>query len=167
MIYDKTIRRFIVNKEECMKHHNETEIKNAMEVVNGINQFLEDESYREGYRNNIAVDLDIALYILGLDPSDHESLAMRDFLFDQFGFFSIDQADLEDRIGIVDGYLDKWYNESTDNMILEYGCMTSKWMYIYRQNMDESNVIVQLSDDSSKVSSVIKEVTETNEATSC
>lgn len=57
-----------IDKDECLC--DEDDIQNYVDVLNGIIYECVNGNFKEGYRNQVAVDLTVASYMLGLDPTN-------------------------------------------------------------------------------------------------
>ena len=89
-----------------------SEVEEFVKKLNSICDVLERGMYREGYRNNIAVDLCICCYVLGLEPTEVAEMAWADS-------DNKDLADLKERVDVIVEYLN-WWNRSSeiDNYML-------------------------------------------------
>lgn len=84
-------------------NYNESEVKEALRIVNVIAQFIKNEGYQPGCRNNTAVDLACVCYILDIEPAAVAIAAG----MDPDGWNMID---LEDRLSVINHYLSGWNN---------------------------------------------------------
>lgn len=57
-----------IAKDECLC--DEDDVQDYVDVLNGIVHECMLSNFREGYRNQVAVDLTVAAYMLGLDAND-------------------------------------------------------------------------------------------------
>lgn len=57
-----------IAKDECLC--DEDDVQDYVDVLNGIVHECMLGNFREGYRNQVAVDLTVAAYMLGLDAND-------------------------------------------------------------------------------------------------
>lgn len=87
-----------------VKHEDIVDGYDVDEIVanmNGLLELLNDGyGYKEGVRNNIAVDLCCYCYVLGIDPID----IVKDLKLSYW-----QRHDFKNRIGVIEGYLDYWH----------------------------------------------------------
>ncbi len=109
----------------------------AVEIINNILDEMDNGHYTEGCRNDIAVDLTCACYVLGMD-----SIGLVDDmdLLDHYSFL-----DFKDRAKTIKRYLSGWdtfgYAGVFDYMVNEYcwkGTPQRKWVMLV--NNERSDV---------------------------
>lgn len=89
----------------------ESKLEEAKKVLIGIADSVNDGWYRLGYRNNTAVDLSIACYLLGIDPN---------VAIDELRLSSDEYMNLRSRVYTVSLYIQQW---AQDNDIWSYSTM--------------------------------------------
>lgn len=78
------------------------EIRDAAKVLNGIVEFVRVNGWKEGFRNNMSVDLTIACFMLKLEPEEFFNHVLLD-LTD-----APSARDFYYRLGTIEDYLDSW-----------------------------------------------------------
>lgn len=94
----------VSNRPELTREHAEE----VVEKINCIYSLLERGEYVEGCRNNVAVDLDILCYMIGIDPKDVAVKAWHPNW--PKGLTTEGYKDLLERLEVVDDYLWSWEN---------------------------------------------------------
>jgi len=90
-------RKVLENREDCMTDY---DLDMAIDHLNYVLDLINDgKGYKEGVRNNTAVDLCCCCYALGLKWQD---------IVDQINFSEIQRSDFKRRAGVIEGYLDYW-----------------------------------------------------------
>ena len=82
----------------------EDSIQDYIDILNGIAYFLEEEGYKEGWRNEIAVNLTVASYMLGLDPHD----ILKELMSSNLIKDGDDDEDTVKRIDVILDYKDRF-----------------------------------------------------------
>lgn len=82
----------------------EDSIQDYIDILNSIAWFLEQDGYKEGWRNEIAVNLTVASYMLGLDPHD----VLKELMSSNLIKDGDDDEDTVKRIDIVLDYKDRF-----------------------------------------------------------
>lgn len=103
--------KVFINKED-MEHYDEDDWCEIKDVFNGIFQFLKEQGWREGYRNNIAVDLLITANELNLIDTEIESYGVIDRMMKDLVHDGVidDNAymDYQARRNVISSYLNSW-----------------------------------------------------------
>lgn len=86
------------------------DITRAVDMLNNLVDDLKNGGYREGRRNNIAVDLCILCYVLDLDPLEVGGYYIKNETGAKVFSYSVNRKieDLEDRINTISDYLSGW-----------------------------------------------------------
>lgn len=92
-------------------------IDDAINMLNHLCDAVAHGDYREGTRNNIAVDLACLCYVLGLDPYDVAEEAWQ-------GQSNPARRDLKERLDVIDRYLEDWNNYGG---VLSYMLLAHEW----------------------------------------
>lgn len=79
---------------------NDEEVTNFLDVLQGIAYACDSGEYAEGQRNQIAVDLTVSAYMLGLDPDD----VLNDFMDEELITEADDDEYPTDRVSKVMEY---------------------------------------------------------------
>ena len=85
--------------------------KRYTKLLNLICDDLAADRYQEGCRNNMAVDLCILCYELGLEPMPVAELAWENVE-------DPDKDDLEDRINVIEDYCSWWHKMGAESYML-------------------------------------------------
>ena len=95
-------------------------MERAVKYVNSICDYLSGSGYKQGYRNNIAVDLSIVCYVLALNPCEvaKEAWSYRDIMDHM--------DDLYERCETIGEYLEGWSNYGQD--IFDKMLMLDEWI---------------------------------------
>lgn len=121
--------------DEWREENNITDIQieKARDIINSIYSFIYAHGLKEGWRNDIAVDLSIALYILGVNEPD-DIIKYFENMLDIIDmntnccFTTYEKNDFIGRLIKVFGYLEGWMTTDTDDKGIGYGCLPSYWL---------------------------------------
>lgn len=89
------------------------DIYRAMNLANGIVNNVSKGMYKEGYRNNIAVDFACACKMLGVDPCTYGLDELKPWLNND------EVNDLIDRLDVIEAYLNFWMSNRIWNYVLD------------------------------------------------
>lgn len=101
---------FKVEIDKIDGYHPEDDIIRATDMLNNLVDDLKNGGYREGRRNNVAVDLCILCYVLDLDPLEVGGYYIKNETGAKVFSYPVDHKikDLEDRIDTISNYLSEW-----------------------------------------------------------
>lgn len=113
-----------VTAKERPTYHEE-HIRAAKDVVNGICAFMKREGWKEGYRNNMAVDLSCACKVIDIDPM----YPIRRYIDNSYAL-----RDAEQRIETIAKYADSW---EQDNVLFARMTDPTLWKMYIPNNTEE------------------------------
>lgn len=112
-----------VDVQSLYEHHpsgvyaSNAEVQLAIDVANGLIQFIRENKWKNGYRNNMAVDFELSMYTLGyIEQQDRNNMFVELFKDD---LSQQDMNDYQERSNRIDDYLERWHNDGS----YEYYCI--------------------------------------------
>ena len=111
-----------------------SDIDDAVDIINGIYTAISNPGfgYLRGHRNNIAVDLTCACYVIDVDPD----IIIGD-LASKYRITSVQHLNAYDRIKVVKDYTPAW---GTD--VLEYTLEADEWKE-WADNTEDKFIIIK------------------------
>lgn len=79
--------------------------------LDDIKKFIEEHGWREGYRNDLAVDISCYCYVLGFDVRDY----LKNEIYDYMKPSDVD--DYIERTDLINKYLDHWDERGTEGVL--------------------------------------------------
>lgn len=113
MMHEEPLFKVTEAREE---DYSDTEIGKALFILNGLCWDLSKGYYLEGGRNDIAVDLCCSCFVLKLDPYMVARKVLQEYAI---GTRYDMMNDLEDRIEVIDPYLETW-NGTPPNGVFDF-----------------------------------------------
>lgn len=109
----------------------EVEQTTAVNIINGIVQFVLTNGWKQGYRNDMAVNLCICCKILGVNPST--MFTSRIFILD--GVNPSDRQDFERRARVISKYIDGWMHSPFD-YVLDIGTWERRGTHLVHKTIE-------------------------------